>query len=79
MAGIINGITSFVNIIKSLFSMIMNFFKTFILVFEYLANIVGLAFTVIFTFPPWVKSFATITIGICVVYFLIGRNSGKSD
>ncbi len=79
MAGIINGFKWFISTIKLLVGFVMDFFKTIALVFTYLIKIVELAFNAIFTFPPMIKAFAIVTIAISLCYFLIGRNTGKSD
>lgn len=79
MKGIINAFSTLINMIKMLFGFIMDFFSTIGMVFKYLITIVNMAFNVIVTFPPWIKAFATITISICIAYFVIGRNAGKSD
>lgn len=79
MKGVINGIKTLIDIFKMLFDIIMDFFSTIGMVFKYLISIVNLAFNVIATFPPWLKAFATITISISIAYFIIGRNTGKSE
>lgn len=65
--------------IKMLFDILMSIFETIGLVFKYLISIVDIAFETIATFPPWLMAFAVITISISIGYFIIGRNSGKSD
>lgn len=79
MKGIINGFSTLINMIKMLFDFIMGFFQTIAMVLKYLVTIVNLAINTIFTLPSWLSSFGLITISICVAYFLIGRNTGKSD
>lgn len=56
----------------------MSIFSSLALAFTYLLKTVNLAFTVIATLPDWLKAFATITLAISIVYFIIGRNAGKS-
>lgn len=79
MKGIINAFSTLINMIKMLFGIIMDTFSTIGMVFKYLITIVNLAFNVIASFPPWLKAFATITISISIAYFIIGRETGKSD
>ena len=79
MSGIINGITWFIDAIKMIFDIIMNFFDTIGMVFRYLFTIVQIAFTTITTLPSWLQAFALITVSISIAYFLIGRSAGKSD
>lgn len=79
MKGIISGISTLINIIKTLFSILMSIFSTIAMVFRYLITIVQLAFNTIATLPAWLSSFAIITIAISIAYIIIGRNTGKSD
>lgn len=79
MSGIINGISTLINTIKMIFSMIMSIISTIVMVFKYLLEIVNLAYVTIATLPDWIKAFALITISISIAYFLIGRETGKSD
>lgn len=79
MKGILNGITSIIDVFKMIFSIIMSIFKTLGMVLKYLVTIVELAFNSILTFPDWLKAFALITISISIAYFLIGRSGGKSE
>lgn len=79
MKGILNGITSIIDVFKMIFSIIMSIFKTLGMVLKYLVTIVELAFNLILTFPDWLKAFALITISISIAYFLIGRSGGKSE
>ena len=79
MKGIINGITTLINTIKMLFGILMDIFETIGMVFQYLITIVNNALVVIDTFPSWLKAFALITLSISIAYFIIGRQTGKSD
>ncbi len=79
MKGIINAFTTLIKTIKLIFNIIMHLFETIAMVFKYLITIVELAFNTIITLPTWLKSFCIITISISIAYFLIGRNTGKSD
>lgn len=79
MKGIINAFKTLIDMIKMIFSIIMGIFETIAMVFKYLITIVGLALDSLATLPSWLKAFAVITISISIAYFLIGRNTGKSD
>lgn len=59
--------------------MLMNVFKTFVMVFRYIIHIIGVIWTTLATLPDWIQSFIVITVAITLAYFLIGRNTGKSD
>lgn len=79
MKAIISGFTFLINTIKMIFSFVSSMINTIVMVFRYLVTIVGIAFDVVLTLPTWLQSFALITIAISIAYFLIGRNTGKSD
>ncbi len=79
MIKLIKAIKEIFGFIKTLFNILMSIFKTIGLAFGYLIKIVQIAFTVISTLPSWLTAFATITICISIVYFIIGRNTGKSE
>lgn len=79
MKAIISGFKFLIDTIKMIFGFISSILKTIVMVFQYLLTIIELAFDVILTFPPWIHAFAVITIAISIAYFLIGRNTGKSD
>lgn len=79
MSGILNAFSFIINFFKMIFGIVMDFFKTIGMVFKYLVTVLNLCFNVIVTFPPWIKAFAMLTISIAIAYFLIGRNSGKSE
>lgn len=79
MKGIISAFTFLIDTIKMIFGIFMSVFETITMVFRYLLTILDIAFVTIALLPPWLKSFAIITISISVAYILIGRNAGKSD
>lgn len=79
MKGILNGFKWIITFIKLIYNFFINIIKGVITAFRYLITIVQLAFTTIATLPDWLIGFAIITISICVLYFIIGRNLGKSD
>ena len=66
--GIILGIKFIVNTIKSLFDLIRLLTTT-------LANATNIAITL----PSWLIAFVTASIGIAILYMIIGRNPGKSE
>lgn len=79
LKGIINGISSIINMFKMIWDIVMSIFETIGMVFRYLITIVNIVYETIATFPEWLLAFAIITISISIAYFLIGRNAGKSD
>lgn len=64
--GIVMGIQFLINMIKSLFEMI-----------KILVTTVTNTTTLIGTLPPWLIAFATLTLGIAVLYMILGRDTGK--
>lgn len=66
--GIILGIKFIINIIKSMIDLVRLLTTT-------LANVTGIAITL----PSWLIAFVTASVGIAILYMLIGRNPGKSD
>lgn len=64
---------------QGIFTFIANIFRSLILAFSYLIQMIPKIMNVILTLPAWLMSFATITIGVCVAYFIVGRQAGKSD
>lgn len=79
MSGIINSFKWIINFFKTIFSIISTIFETIATAFNYMITIVQLSFTTIATLPTWLKAFAIITISISIVYFIIGRDTGKSE
>lgn len=79
MKFIVNAFKSLLNTIEMIFSIIMSIFDTLIMAIKYLSSIVGLAINTVATLPSWLKAFGLITIAISVVYFFVGRDTGKSD
>lgn len=79
MAGIINGFNVLIDSIKMLFGFIGSMLEGIVLVFRYLMTIATLAVDALVFIPSWLQAFCIITISISIGYFLIGRNTGKSD
>lgn len=79
MSGIINSFKWIINFFKTIFSLISSIFETIATAFRYLITIVQLVITTIATLPNWLKAFALITLSISIIYFIIGRETGKSD
>ena len=79
LRAIVNFFKTIVDTISLLFSIVMSIFETLGMAIKYLITIVGLAIDTVATLPSWLKAFALITIAISVAYFLIGRDTGKSD
>lgn len=76
---LINGITTIVNGILLGIKFIINLIKSLIDLIRLLATTFTNAMAVATTLPSWLIAFVTASIGIAVLYMIIGRNAGKSD
>lgn len=79
MSALVNGFTWFINAIRLAFELVFNIIRSIAMLFRYLLTIINLAFTAILTLPPYIQAFAYLTIGISIIYIIVGRNTGKSD
>ncbi len=79
MNAIIDGFNWIIEFFKTIFNFISNTFETLGMVFKYIYTIIRLATDVILTLPPWIQAFGFITISICAIYMIIGRDAGKSE
>lgn len=75
----IKALKEILNFIRTLFSIVMNIFKTIGQTFNYLLSIGQTILAVLATFPSWLQAFGMITLTISIAYFMIGREAGKSD
>lgn len=67
------------NVLTTIFSIVMNIFRTIAQTFNYLLSIGQTIVSVLATFPAWLQAFGMITLTISIAYFMIGREAGKSD
>ncbi|MBQ2350053.1 MAG: hypothetical protein II393_02135 [Cytophagales bacterium] len=86
MKGIFKGIQTIVsqfqtmiNGIKMAIEFLFNLVKSLFELIKLLITTVGNATALIATLPPWLIAFATATIGVAVLYMILGRQTGKSD
>lgn len=79
MSAIIDGFNWLINFFKTIFNFITTTFETLGLVFRYIYTIIRIATDVIFTLPTWLQAFGLITISVCAIYMIIGRDAGKTD
>lgn len=64
--GVKIGIQFLINLVKSIFELI-----------KLLTTTIGNITTLTFTLPSWLIAVATATIGISVLYIILGRDTGK--
>lgn len=84
MSGIFNGIQSLVSSIQTLINgiklgiqFLINLVKSIFELIKLLTTTIGNITTLTFTLPSWLIAVATATIGISVLYIILGRNTGK--
>lgn len=76
---IFDQIANIFDFIVEIFRFIGNLFKGLYTGLSYMIGIIPKLITAISTLPIWLTSFASITIAVCIAYFIIGRQTGKSD
>lgn len=76
---VVNAIKNLIEFIQTILTFIANIFRSMILAFNMLLQMIPKVMTLIATLPSWLITFATITIGVTVAYFIMGRQAGKSD
>lgn len=76
---LINGITTIVNGIILGIKFIVNMIKSLVDLIRLLATTLTNATNIAITLPSWLLAFVTASIGIAILYMIIGRNAGKSD
>lgn len=76
---VVDAIKNIIEFFEMLFQFIGNIFKSMILAFNMLIQMIPKVMILIATLPDWLITFATITIGVTVAYFIIGRKEGKRD
>lgn len=80
MSGLQNLLSFFANIwdmLKMLFQFVQNMIKSLVSLLDLLITTVGNVVTIIATLPPWLIAFATATLGVSVLYIILGRETGK--
>lgn len=76
---LINGITTIVNGIILGIKFIINLIKSLVDLIRLLATTLANATSIAVTLPSWLIAFVTASIGIAILYMILGRNTGKSD
>lgn len=79
MQEVIEAIENIIEFIEVIFQFIGNIFRSLILALGYLIELIPKIMVIIGTLPSWLITFATISVGVSVAYFIIGRETGKSD
>lgn len=76
---LVSGIQTIINGVKMGIEFLINLVKSVFELIKLLITTVGNATTLIATLPDWIIAFATATLGIAVLYMILGRQTGKSD
>lgn len=79
MKSVVNGIKNLVTFFKFAIRIINQILNNTTRVIRYMVAVLPKIGTMILTLPPFIQIFASMTVGICVAYLLIGRDHGKSD
>lgn len=79
MEAITEAIENLIEFIETLWNLISHILSGITVAFDILGRIVTMAVEFILTTPAYIQSFMLVTITISVVYFIIGRSTGKSD
>lgn len=68
-----------INSVTQLWGFFTGLIEDLILFIKYVGVAIDMASSCIFYMPSWLQVFGTITIGVCVIYLLIGRDTGKGQ
>lgn len=79
MQFILDFIDFLINTISSVWSFFTGLIEDLILFVQYLGMAFTLAASCLFQLPTWLKIFATVTVGVSVMYLIVGRNAGRSS
>lgn len=72
-------IKTLVNFVNTVFDLIGSFVKQLGYMLSALTKVVGIVTQTILYLPDWLRVFGTLTVTICVVYLILGRNKGGAD
>lgn len=79
MNAIISGFDWLINFLKDIWEFIGSILSGLTLAFQYVFYVIDMSIDFILNMPSWLQAFGIISITICGVYFVIGRQAGKSD
>lgn len=84
MSGIFEGLQKIVNVIQTIvqgikmgIEFLVNLCKMTTELLKLIITTLGNMTTIIATLPPWITAIATATLGISIIYVILGRNTGK--
>lgn len=69
-------IDGLVGVIESVYGFFSGLVNNFILFFQYLGISMTTAKNIVSTLPDWLQVFGTVCLTICVLYMILGRETG---
>lgn len=73
---LISNFRSIISFINAIWGFVINLIKSIGDLFTLLINMLSVVSGIILTLPSWLIAFASLTIGICILYLVVGRNHG---
>lgn len=68
-----------INAISTVWDFFTGIVEDLILFVNYLSMAYVMAIECVLQLPTWLKIFGTITIGVSIMYLVVGRNAGRSS
>ena len=78
MEGILNSFLSIINILKTAWNLIINFFTHIGDLYQMSATATNTAMQIINTLPIQIQYFALMTLLVSILFLVLGRTGGKS-
>lgn len=79
MKGIISIFENLINIIKTIFSIVTNFFKSIGVLLQIVTSVIANIVSLTADLPPYITAFVMATIAVSVLFIVLGRQGGKSS
>lgn len=73
---LISNFRSIISFIQTIWGFVVNIIKSLGDLFSLLINMLSVISGIILTLPSWLIAFATLTIGICILFLVVGRDHG---
>lgn len=84
MQGIFKGLQELISNFRSIIDFIKTAWTFFIHVIQSIGEFIGLlmnifsiVYSIIATLPPWLIAFASLSVGVCILYLIVGREHGN--
>lgn len=76
MQAIIDAFNWIIDTIKTLMEFVTSFFSNLGMLAKYIGLVATMCYDLVATLPPWLQAFGTLTILVCVLYMILGRQTG---